>query len=272
LLRAAQLTLVTLALIVSCAFVLPSEREPAQQPPKYFEIVVHDPTCKGNECFTEYIFLSNGLSIRKLPTTDKAPRRQVGVKQASDAATAALFSQVESFFTQSSVPNNPGVAQDQLFFFDGDKYRAYNAFAPTPSEVMKIFDASTAAFDAGTAAEDFFLHTYYQPQKGGTKDLHVFADGTVITSMFVRQTSSIMYTSMSQAKDGDIEKIRALAAAAAGAPSKPYAKCPAASGIDYGFVEFQNEGAHGRSFACGEAGNSFSPILSYMRENYGDTK
>lgn len=270
--KAARLSLLAFALTLCCAFVLPSEREPQQ---KYFEIVVHEPGCKGNECFTEYIFLSNGLAIRKLPTSDKAPRKQIAVKQATNSAADALFTQVETFFAQNSVPNNPGTAQDQLFFFDGGKYRAYNAFMPAPAEMMKIFEASTAAFDTGAVAEDFFLHTYYQPQKGGTKDLHVFADGTVITSMFVRQTSSIMYTSMSRLKDGDLEKIRALAAAAAaaaGAPAKAYTKCPSASGIDYGFVEFQNAGAHGRSFACGEADNLFSPILSFMRDNYGDAK
>ncbi|MEZ0259756.1 MAG: hypothetical protein ACAH80_02025, partial [Alphaproteobacteria bacterium] len=93
-----------------------------------------------------------------------------------------------------------------------------------------------------------------------------------INSMFVRQTSSIMYTSMSQLKDGDFEKIRVLAAAASTAPQKTYVKCPRETGLDYGFVEFQNAGAYARSFACGEAGNQFSPILTHMRDNYGDAK
>jgi len=179
---------------------------------------------------------------------------------------------VETFFTSGIGPGNPGKAQDQLFYYDGEKYYAYNAFTPAPAEMGRIFDDSGGAFNTGKGAEDFFLHTYWQPLKGGTKSLHAFADGTVIDSMFVRQTSSIVYTSMSQLKAGDFEKLRTLAAAASAAPEKKYMKCGRETGLDYGFVEFQNAGAYARSFACGEGGNLFSPILTHMRDNYGDAK
>ena len=258
--------------MLCCAFVLPEERAPRPVPNKYFEIVVHTPDCKGNECFTEFIFLSNGIAIRKLPVTGKENGRLIEVRQAGVQQTAALFAQVETFFTSGIGPGNPGKAQDQLFYYDGEKYYAYNAFTPAPAEMGRIFDDSGGAFNTGKGAEDFFLHTYWQPLKGGTKSLHAFADGTVIDSMFVRQTSSIVYTSMSQLKAGDFEKLRTLAAAASAAPEKKYMKCGRETGLDYGFVEFQNAGAYARSFACGEGGNLFSPILTHMRDNYGDAK
>ncbi|MEZ0259950.1 MAG: hypothetical protein ACAH80_03015, partial [Alphaproteobacteria bacterium] len=152
-----------IALIFCCAFVPPEERGERPAPTKYFEIVVHAPDCKGNECFTEFIFLSDGIAIRKLPVTGKNQSHLIEVRQAGLDQTAALFAKVEAFFASGIGPGNPGKAQDQLFYYDGEKYYTHNAFIPAPAEMGQIFDESGRAFDTGNRAEDFFLHTYWQP-------------------------------------------------------------------------------------------------------------
>lgn len=246
----------------------------AESPRKsYFEIVRELPGCSGGDCFVEYVVLSSGIMVKKKFDTDDHQVPAVITIRKTDVATVKeLFGAVSAFFQGRS---NSGSRMDDLqnvFYYDGEKFYAYAAHDAEAPEYRKLFQTADAAFAHAVPSDDFYVHAYYEPGKGNTKDFHVASDGTVIASMFGKQTYLIVYTFMSQTGESELKNLRALGAEAMKTSAAKYRKCAAASGLAFGFLEMKMDGNYVRSYTCGDESNGVSALFNYVRSTYEDMK
>ncbi|TAL38529.1 MAG: hypothetical protein EPN97_03815 [Alphaproteobacteria bacterium] len=246
----------------------------AEAPPnRYFEVVRELPGCSGGDCFVEYVVLSNGIMVKKkFDTDDHQLPAVITVRKTGGVAVNSLFDEVSAFFHGRS---NSGSRMDDLqnvFYYDGEKFYAYASHDAEAPGYRKLFQAADTAFAQAAPSDDFYVHAYYEPAKGNTKDFHIASDGTVIASMFGKQTYLIVYTFMSQTGESELKNLRALGAAAMKSATARYRKCAPASGLGFGFLEMKMDGDYVHSYACGDEGNSVSALFNYIRSTYEDMK
>ena len=181
------------------------------------------------------------------------------------AKATALFKGVGSAASRSSGPDN-------VFFYDGEKFYSYGSADPDAPAYLSLFQDVSSAFARAEPAPDFYVHVYYTPVKGNTKDVHVFSDGTVIASMFGKDTYIIIYTFVTETGAEEVEGLRKLGPEAVKSHSADYSKCAPASGIDYGFVEMKIDGGYIRSYTCGDGSDGVSGLFNHVRTVFDGIK
>jgi hypothetical protein len=240
---------------------------------RYFEIVRELPGCSGGDCFVEYVVLSSGIIVKKkFDTDDHQVPAVITLRKAGDAAVNDLFGAVSAFFNGRG---NSGSRMDDLqnvFYYDGEKFYAYASHDAEAPAYRRLFQAADAAFAQAAPSDDFYVHAYYEPAKGNTKDFHVASDGTVIASMFGKQTYLIVYTFMTHAGDSALKNLRALGAPAMKSATSRYKKCAPASGLGFGFLEMKLDGNYVHSYTCGDEGTGVSALFNYVRSTFEDMK
>lgn len=246
---------------------MPLRTAHADNPDAYFEIVREKPSCKTDGCFIEYMVLKNGLMVKK--QVDAAAEDAAGKIAIRRADTKDLIGQTNAFIGGRNFSPMREAEPESIFFYDGDKYYAWESKDPDAPGFYALFQQVEAAFDKAPAADDFYLHAYYTPVKGNTKDFHVFPDGTVIASMFGKDTYLIVYTFMSHTGAAELEKLRALGARAVNSKSADYKKCTAALGIDFGFLEMKLDGGYIRSYTCPGEADGVAPLMDHVRTTFG---
>lgn len=234
---------------------------------RYVEIVREKPNCKTAECFVEYMILPSGIAVKKQIDTaaEDAPAR-MSVRKFPDASS--LFAHVTAFFAGSRGSGSRTNDPENIFFYDGEKFYSYGSPDPDAPAYLALFREADEAFEKGTPASDFYTHVYYTPAKGNTKDFHVFSDGTVIASMFGKDTYMIIYTFVSATDAAEVATLRQLGTAAVKAKASDYKKCAPASGLDYGFVEMRIDGSYIRSYTCGDEADSVALLLNHIRGTF----
>lgn len=250
--------------LASARVMIPRE---LRAPTRYVEVVREKPKPCASECFVEYILLSNGVMIKKhLDTPDYDDAIPVfSARRAAFEAVDAILEQSATFLGKPMPESGGHTDPNNIYFYNGEKHHAWSAKEPAP-EFTAIFDKAGAAFAEGKLAEDVYLHVYYQPLQGGTVALHVFSDGTVIKSVFDKLSYRMSSTSISRIGDDDLASAKKLAAAAQAGAAK-YFKCDAATGIEYGVVEYVHGGTLAKSYTCG-AGSGEIPALFNLTRGF----
>lgn len=230
----------------------------------YFEIVREKPKCTGGECFIEYVVLSDGTVVRK--QIDKAQEDAAATMSVGKVGdTGGLFAKAAALFKGAGSAASRSAGPDNVFFYDGEKFYSYGSTDPDAPAYLALFQDVKAAFAKAAPAPDFYAHVYYTPLTGNTRDFHVFSDGTVIASMFGKDTYIIIYTYVTATAADEIANLRKLGAEAVKSPSADYKKCAPASGIDYGFVEMKIDGGYIRSYTCGDGNDGVASLFRHVR-------
>jgi hypothetical protein len=233
---------------------------------KYIEIVREKSPCPDGGCFTEYIFLSDGLAVKKqFDTADYETRPDILMRRAAPENVAALFGDATSFFGSEKDKGKSAKDKNNLFLFDGTGVSSYaSGELPAPA-FLSLFDNFAAAFAAAVPAEDFYIHQYYQPLSGDMGDYHLFPGGTVMFSQYKPVSYDIVSTELFTAEKTPFAAARALAEVAAGVPGAAYRRCPPQSGLEYGFIELRTEGRYLRSYTCGDGDAPADRLFRHIR-------
>ncbi len=178
---------------------------------------------------------------------------------------AGLFAQAGAIFEGAAASTARTSDPESLYYYDGEKFFSYNSSDPVDAKFIPLFQATAAAFDKGSAAQNFYVHAYYTPLKGNIKDYHVFSDGTVIASMFGKETYMMVYTFLTSTDKAEVDALAQLGDKAVGAPAKNYTQCKPETGLVYGFVEMQVEKGYIRSYSCGDEGDPVAKLFSHIR-------
>ncbi len=256
---ASALTLLILALVF---FAKPV---PQNQGLKYFELVMEKEDCPQGACFIEYIFASNGMLMKKqydLPNYQGTP--SVELRFAEPSNISNLFGDVERFSSGNSRLQNPSAEHNHFFYYNGNNLSAFTMPDPPDEKFAAIFQDAENIFANARNGDDFFIHLYYMPTTGDTKDLHIFSDGTVIKSIFSNLNNTMLSTSFLQASELDMKKIRELAAKASG--SSPDATECASTDIIYGVAELKFNKAYASVNTCGSGKDSYSALFNYIHD------
>ena len=239
---------------------------------RYFEIVrERPPKCSGGDCFVEYVVLSSGIIVKKKFDTDDHEVPAV-ITARKVETTDGLFKLVAAFFKDHGSSGSKMDDLQNIFYFDDGKFHSYASHDAEEQGYRELFQAVDAAYGQAAPSDDFYVHAYYEPARGNTKDFHVVSDGTVIASMFGKQTYLIVYTFMSRTGAEEMKNLRTLGAEAMKTPAGRYRKCPAASGLGFGFLEMKMDGQYVKSYTCGDEGNGVSALFNYVRSTYEDMK
>ncbi|MDE1154020.1 MAG: hypothetical protein PW788_15925 [Micavibrio sp.] len=232
----------------------------------YAEVVRKKATCPDGDCFVEYIFLDNGTAVRlQFKTPDYTGKADITVRRASADAAAEVLTATSAYLKDKTPPEDWDKKDNKVYAFDGTKPASF-ASTETPA-FTALFEKAESTFNAAPPAPDFYLHSYYQPLTGDTGDFHVFADGTVIISLFAQKSDKLLATSLYTYDDAAFAALRDKAAAAAQSILKTdYKKCPADSGMQYALMEIQAEGHYAKTYFCpGSANDAAADLLQLLR-------
>lgn len=237
----------------------------AAPPDRYLEIVRQKSPCPDGDCFIEYIFLSDGTAVRKTFSSDNYEAdAKIDNRKADADATALLLGAFDDFFAGAK-PAKWTSNGGQIYFYNGGPPQTYSTADAAAPAFAALFGQAQAVFDAAPAAEDFYLHDYYQIFGGEIEDYHVFADGRVIFSTFSRQSDKMLATAMMHYAAADFQRLQALSKDAFAAPASPYRKCAPETGIEYGLVEIQNRGRYIKSHTCADGNDGIAILFRYLR-------
>lgn len=240
---------------------------------RYVEVVRQLPKCSGGDCFVEYVVLSSGIMVKKkFDTDDHEVPATISLRRTGSATADALFEMASAFFKGRSTSGSRADDLQNVFYYDGEKFYTYASHDAEAPEFRKLFQAADAAFGQAEPSDDFYVHAYYEPGKGNIKDFHIASDGTVIASMFGKQTYLIVYTFMSRTGESQLKNLRELFAKAVQAPPGKYRKCATGTGLGFGFLEMKMDGKYIKSYTCGDEGNDVSALFNYIRRTYEDLK
>lgn len=249
----ALLAAALLATAASARVMIPERLRP---PEKYVEIVRER---KGNctvDCFLEFLVLSSGVILRKhvdTPSHDDGMSFFAIRAATPEAAAAVLDHAAKIVSTETDTQRGKITDPHNVYYYDGDKHADWSDVTET-ADFTALVAAAEDAFSKGALAENFYLHEYWQPAKGLTMSLHVFADGTMITSSFDERSYHMVDTGLSRLDVATMEELKTLAAKAQAEKPEKYTGCPAATGLQYALVEFANGGNIQKSYTCGGAG------------------
>jgi len=248
--------------LASARVMIPRE---LRMPNQYVEIVREKPKPCTADCFVEYFLLSNGVMIRKhLDTPDYDDAIPVfSARRVAFEGVDAILEKTAAFLGKPKPETGGHTDPHNIYYYDGDTHHAWSAKEPAP-EFTAIFDKFAAAFSEGKLAEDFYLHVYYQPIQGGTQALHIFSDGTIVSSVFDKFSYRMTGTSISRVMDADLATAKKLAAAAQASAGK-YFKCDAATGIEYGVVEYVHGGTIAKNYTCGTGSGEIPALFNLVR-------
>ncbi|HQT45166.1 MAG TPA: hypothetical protein PLO51_04250 [Candidatus Micrarchaeota archaeon] len=263
------------AAIIACALILlilalayfSRPQEPQGPGLKYFELVMEKQDCPQGACFVEYIFVSNGMLVKKqydLPNYQGTPVFEL--RNADPAAISGLFGAAGRLSSENGNVQNPGSEHNYFFYYDGQNLSAFSMPDPPQAGFALIFQEAGTAFENARDGGGFYIHTYYQPQAGDAQDLHVFSDGTMIKSVFSSLNNSLLSTSMLRASGADLQKISGLASNAAEAA--PDSTSCANTGMVYGAVELEFNRTYAAANTCGSGNGSFSALFEYLHGKY----
>jgi len=236
----------------------------------YAEVVRKKANCPNGDCFVEYIFLDNGTAVRlAFHTPDYSGKADITVRHANAEAAAAFLAASTEYLKDKTTPDDWEKHDNKIYAFDGTKPMSF-ASDETPA-FTGLFEKAESAFNAAPPSPDFYLHTYYQPITGGTGDFHVFADGTVIISLFAAKTDRLLATSLYTLDDAGFGAVRDAATSAAKTiKTAPYQKCAATSEMQYALMEIQAEGNYAKTYFCpGTPNDAAAALLDMLRKNTG---
>lgn len=258
------LALVAVAAPVSSRVMIPHA---LQVPTQYMEIVREKKDCT-KECFVEYFLLSNGTVVRKvLDTHDyETAMPSFTLRRMPDKTAESLLEKASVFFSTPRETSSRLTDPDNLYFYDGEQFHAWSSLEPAPDDFLKLFAEFDDAYNAAGPAEAFYLHEYFQPVNASTVAVHVFADGTVVFSRFDKLSYRMTSTSISKLPDADIAKTKDLAAAAETVKPVPYVKCPAATGLEYGVVEFVHGGQAQKTYTCSTENGEVAALFNHVKK------
>ncbi len=242
---------------------IPPELRP---PTQYLEIVREKKAPCTSDCFVEYILLSNGVVVKKQLHTDKYDNAipAFSLRRMDMAAAGAVLDKAGAFLATAQPESGNYIDPNNLYYYDGEKHHVWSSIEAA-DEFSAIVDAARDAFDGAKMAEEFYLHQYYQPLDGGTQALHIFADGTIISSVFERLSYSMTGTEIARLADKDLAKTKTLAADAQNATAEKFTKCTAGTGLEYGVVEFTQGGNTLKSYTCATGSDPVSALFGHVK-------
>lgn len=233
---------------------------------KYFEIVREKPDCTDGACFIEYLFLSSGLSIKKqYYSKDYEKPPVMSIRQAQEPQVQALFAEASGLFAPGKNLGNSAREKNNLYLYDGSALFTYGAQEPPSPAFQSLFDDAGAAFSKAAVTPEFYIHEYYELASGGMEDFHIFSNGSVIFSIFAKPDYSLVSTGPLRAEPEDMSSLRELAGNALRSESKRMKRCPKETGLGYGFMEMQINGAFLHTYTCGDGGDAASALFNRVR-------
>jgi hypothetical protein len=229
-------------------------RPPETSAFKYFEVSFSDYSCGPDQCFREYMALSNGLVFEKIGS-GLSGKPAIRIGNASTEQVARVASLVENF------SSTKGYCRDcphyTIFYYDGTARHFEASSGAEFKEAGKLEQESRALLDSSSPAEKFLAHTVKVKNGGETENHHVFSDGTVVFELFSSQgeLSSASVYSITPQKTSEIKGIVSKVF------SYPQGKCPA-NGLDYAYVEAVEGSNYAFTFTCGgdEAWNALAQV------------
>jgi hypothetical protein len=253
-------------LLLALAIVLLVPAARASGDLKYIEVVREKTDCGDGACFIEYLFLSNGLAIKKqFYSTDYEKIPVMSIRKASEPQVAALMEKAARMFTEKKDFGNTARDQNNLFLYDGNYLSTYSALAKPSAEFMSVFDMADAAFAGSAVAPDFYLHQYYALPSKQMEDFHLFSDGSAIFSTFQLPEYKLVATQTLRYSEEEMSAVREQMKAALKASGQKLKYCPADTGLTYGFVEMQSNGYYLRSYTCANEGDAIAGLFSHIR-------
>lgn len=161
----------------------------------YIEIVKEDPTCSEN-CFLEYIILSNGTVLKKYikSFTDKSKNGLSLSKSGDDLSY--LFKRANEI--TGKYGNNNGIECDKCVIYhlyrnEGETLSSYSSKSDeTPEEIKDIMDEIGGVYENSIPGKDIFVHFYFERKDYEFIDYHIFTDGDVIREVFGRKNGELL--------------------------------------------------------------------------------
>lgn len=237
---------------------------------KYIEIVREKQDCPGGGCFTEYLFASSGIVLKKqydLPNYGGTPTMEL--RRAGNATTALIFGKAEKFFEANKNYSGGADSPNNIFFADYSKSYALSFPNEPPGQFLEFFNDAGTAFGAAAPDADFYIHQYYQPVAGDTVDFHIFSDGTFVRSVFAPGGNELKGSRVSRLPENDMSVLANMAANATGEQHAQSPMCGADTGLAYGYLEIKQDGRYLGTYSCGDGKDGIGAIFTFLKNKYG---
>lgn len=263
--RFAALLTLTLFLAHGCTTLPPPKTNMA-----YLEIVQEKQSCLDGGCFTEYLFASSGIALKKqynLPNYRGEPTMEL--RRMKNASATLLFDKARKFLEDDKNSSGSADSPNNIFFADNSKLYALSFPGNPPGQFLEFFNEAQAEFGAADPDVDFYVHQYYQPVGGDTVDFHIFSDGILIRSAFASGSNTLKSSGIIQLPEGDISVLRDMADNATGPQYAKSPGCGVDTGLEYGYVEIKQNGEYLGAYTCGNGNDGIGAIFTFVKNKYG---
>ena len=258
-----------LILLLAFAFGCARPIEPAAGM-KYFEIVQEKGDCPDGGCFTEYLFTSSGIALKKqydTPNYRDAPAMELRLLNGS--AAQSILGSAERFAYANKNASDEADARNHVYFSDNEGTYALSFRDDQQGKFLEIFEDAKAGFDAATTSEDFYVHQYYQPLAGDTLDFHIFSNGAFIRSVFASDSDTLKGSSMHIVQEDDLFALKNMASNVTKPQYAEPAGCRVGTGLVYGYVEIKKNGKYVDAYTCGDGNGKIDAIFTFLKNKYG---
>jgi len=237
---------------------------------KYIELVQEKKSCPDGGCFTEYLFVSSGIVLKKqynLPNYGGEPTMEL--RRMKNGTVSLLFDKAEIFSDANKNATSNANFSNHLYFSDNSKLGAHSFSTNPPEQFSEIFKEAEAEFNTAEPDVDFYVHQYYQPLTGNSVDFHIFSDGTFIRSVFTSNGNALMESKIYVLSENDTSILTNMVYSAARRQNAQNAGCRIDTGIVYGFVEIKQDGKYVGTYTCGNENDGISVIFTFLKNKYG---
>lgn len=237
---------------------------------KYLEIVHEKQSCPDGGCFTEYLFASSGIALKKqynLPNYKGEPTMEL--RRMNNASTALLFGKAGEFSEANKNYTGSADFANNVYFADNSRLYALSFPNGPPGQFLEFFNEAEAEFGAATPDADFYVHQYYQPVGGDSVDFHIFSDGTFIRSVFASGSNALKSSRIYQLPENDASALANMAGNATGQQHSQNLECGLDTGLVYGYVEIKQNGRYLGTYTCGDGKGGIDSLFTFLKNKYG---
>ena len=237
---------------------------------KYLEIVQEKQNCPDGGCFSEYLFVSSGIALKKqynLPNYKGEPTMEL--RRMNNASAALLFGKAEEFSEANKNSTGSADFANNVYFAGDSKLYALSFPNDPPRQFLEFFNDADALFGAADPDVDFYVHQYYQPVGGDSVDFHIFSDGTFIRSVFASGSNTLKSSKMYLISENDVSVLANMADNATGQQHSQNPECGLDTGLVYGYVEIKQDGRYLGTYTCGNGKTKIDALFTFLKNKYG---
>jgi len=237
---------------------------------KYFEIVHEKANCPDGGCFTEYLFVSSGVVLKKqynLPNYIGEPTMEL--RRMKNGESALFFDTAEKVSDANKNFTGSGDAKNHIFFSDNSNLYSLSFPNNLPAQFLEIFKEAEREFDAASPDVDFYVHQYYQPLTGDSVDFHIFSDGTFIRSVFTSDSNTLKDSKIYLLSENDVTVLANMTGNVTRRTNAQNTGCKADTGLVYGYVEIKQDGKYVGTYTCGNENDGVAALFAFLKNKYG---